>query len=202
MRFLSLPLMLLCLPLILAAAPATTQPTTAPATQALIEAHFSPEEKIAPTIVKLIDSAQHSIDVAAFEFSHPDIAAALIRANDRGVQIGFVMDYRESRLSTCRAKELIDAGIDVLTRHQRGVQHNKYMIIDEQIVMTGSYNYSPSADERNSENLLVIRDSPEIAAEFVKDFELLHKDTTRTRGTRREGSTTAPTAAPTSAPVP
>ena len=100
------------------APPATTQ-SASPTTQATIEAHFSPQEEIAPTIVKLIDSANHSIEVAAFTFSHPDIAKALLWLHDRGVQVQFVMDYTQSRLRTCLAGDLTNAGIEVLTRHRR-----------------------------------------------------------------------------------
>src|SRR5437764_13939479 len=106
-------------------APTTTPaPTTrpAPTTQSgiSVEAHFSPEEQVAPTIVKLIDNARHTVDIAAFSFTHPDIAAAAVRAHQRGVRVRFLMDYTQSRLTYCRAADLIDAGIEVRTRHRRG----------------------------------------------------------------------------------
>src|SRR6266705_3321017 len=73
-------------------APATRQPaTTQP--RPIIETHFSPEEQIAPTIVKLIDGAQKTLDIAAFSFTHPDIAAATVRARRRGVRVQIIMDY-------------------------------------------------------------------------------------------------------------
>src|SRR5687768_5178348 len=73
----------------------TTAPASAPATQAgvIIETYFSPKDKIGPIIVKLIDGAERSLDIAAFTFSHRDITHAIIRADQRGVKIRFVMDY-------------------------------------------------------------------------------------------------------------
>ena len=168
--------------------PATAPfPTTAPAPTTargptsqpglIIETYFSPKHRIAPIIVKLIDNAERSLDVAAYTFSHRDIALAIIRAHERGVRIRFVMDYTQSRLVTCRAIDLIDAGIEVRTRHRRGFQHNKYIIIDQAIVLTGSFNFAPSADDRNTENVVVLRNAPEVLAAFVANHDTLMADT-------------------------
>lgn len=160
----------------------TTAPTTAPETtqpSVIIETHFSPKEEIALTIIKLMDGAEQSIDIAAFAFTHPDISAAAIRAHQRGVKVRLLMDYTQSRLKNCRATDLIDAGIEVRTRHRRGFQHNKYIVIDEMILLTGSYNFTTSADARNTENLLVIRNAPEIVKAFLDDYQTLNADSLR-----------------------
>jgi phosphatidylserine/phosphatidylglycerophosphate/cardiolipin synthase-like enzyme len=162
----------------LAESPATA---TAPTTQAgvSIETYFSPKDKIAPIVVQLIDGAERTLDMAAFTFSHRDVAMAIIRAHERGVKIRFVMDYTQSRLVTCRAIDLIEAGIEVRTRRRRGFQHNKYLVIDQAIVLTGSFNFAPSADNLNTENVLVIRNAPEIVAAFVANHEKILADTLR-----------------------
>jgi phosphatidylserine/phosphatidylglycerophosphate/cardiolipin synthase-like enzyme len=180
-------LLLLCVPaLIIAAslpkvpaAPAT--PATAPAVAAndqaiSIEPHFSPEEAIAPTIVKLIDGTQHSLEIAAYAFTHPDIAAAVIRAHKRGVDVQIVMDMVEERDKTSVGPDLIAAGIPLRVRHKRGFQHNKYMILDRSIVITGSFNFTVSADERNAENIVVIRNAPKVEGAFAADYKLLVTD--------------------------
>lgn len=152
-------------------APTTASATTQPGIS--VETHFSPAEEIALTVVRVIDGAQHSVDMAAFSFSHPDITAALVRSHQRGVRVQFLMDYTQSRLATCRANDLLQAGIEVRTRHRRGFQHNKYVIIDESIVLTGSYNFTNSADDRNTENLLVIRNAPGVVRGFADDYRAL-----------------------------
>jgi phosphatidylserine/phosphatidylglycerophosphate/cardiolipin synthase-like enzyme len=86
--------------------------------------NFSPEEEIAPTIVKLIDNAQHSLDIAAFAFTHPDIANAVIRAHQRGVKVRTVMDMVNERQKYSLAPELIKAGIPLRVRHKRGFQRS------------------------------------------------------------------------------
>ncbi|CAN5606759.1 hypothetical protein BH09PLA1_BH09PLA1_15700 [soil metagenome] len=127
----------------------------------------------------LVDGAGISVDIAAYSFTHTDIANAIIRAKQRGVRIRFVMDYTQSRLKSCRATDLIGAGIDVRTRHRRGMQHNKYMVIDGEIVLTGSFNFSLSADARNTENLMVVRNAPQLVEAFLENYRALHADTLR-----------------------
>jgi phosphatidylserine/phosphatidylglycerophosphate/cardiolipin synthase-like enzyme len=162
------------------AAPASS-PASAPTTQPgiSIETFFTPKDEITPIIVKLIDSSQHTLDIAAFSFSHRDIAKAIIRAHERGVRVRFVMDYTQSRLTTCRAIDLIEAGIEVRTRHRRGFQHNKYIVIDQAVVITGSFNFSPASEAFNTENVLVIRKAPDVVTAFVADFETISADTLR-----------------------
>ncbi len=149
---------------------ATTQPAIS------IEPHFSPEEEIAPTIVKLIDNAQHSLDIAAFAFTHPDIANAVIRAHQRCVKVRMVMDMVNEREKNSLAPEIIKAGIPLRVRHKRGFQHSKYLIIDQSIIVTGSFNFTNSADDRNSENIVVIREAPKVERAFADDYELLVAD--------------------------
>jgi len=166
--------------ILLACAGATAEPpATAPATQPAIsiETYFSPQDEIAPIIVRLIDATEKSLDIAAFTFSHREITLAIIRAHERGVKIRFVMDYTQSRLITCRAIDLIEAGIEVRTRRRRGFQHNKYIVFDGEVVLTGSYNFSATADARNTENVLVIRNAPQIVSAFVQNHDSILADT-------------------------
>jgi phosphatidylserine/phosphatidylglycerophosphate/cardiolipin synthase-like enzyme len=159
-----------------AIAPATAPmlPATQPIVPAIsIEPHFAPEEVIGPLIVKLIDGAQHSLDIAAYSFTHTEIAAAVIRAHERGVHVRLVMDLMNASGRNSRIPDLIKAGIEVRIRHKDGDQHSKYLIIDQAIVVTGSYNFTARADERNSENVVVIRIAPKVDEEFAADYQML-----------------------------
>ncbi len=174
-------LLLLTVPVTILSISRSETPATAPivaATQPAIsiEPHFSPEEEIAPTIVKLIDNTQHSLDIAAFAFTHPDIANAVIRAHQRGVKVRMVMDMVNEREKNSLAPELIKAGIPLRVRHKRGFQHSKYLIIDQSIIVTGSFNFTTSADERNAENIVVIRNAADAEKRFADDYSLLVED--------------------------
>ncbi len=65
------------------------------------------------------------------------------------------------------------AGLDVHEDGNPGLMHHKVFVIDGQIVVTGSYNFTASAEKSNDENLVVI-DNPEIAAQFIKEFQRVY----------------------------
>src|SRR5688500_3582796 len=121
-------------------APVAASRVTAQPPRVLIETHFSPQEQIAPTIVKLIDEAQRTLDIAAFSFTRSEIGAATIRAHERGVRVRLVMDTTSAGGKYSTVPDLIKSGIPVRVRHKRGSQHSKYLIIDDSVVATGSYN--------------------------------------------------------------
>jgi phosphatidylserine/phosphatidylglycerophosphate/cardiolipin synthase-like enzyme len=147
----------------------TTQPDIAPAIS--IEPHFAPKEVIGPVVVKLIDGSQHSLDIVAYAFTRTEIAAAVIRAHQRGVQVPLVMDLNNASGRDSKIPDLIKSGIEVRPRHKDGEQNSKYLIIDQAIVVTGSYNFTARVDERNTENVVVIRNAPKVDEEFAADYQ-------------------------------
>lgn len=124
-------------------------------------------------VLRLIDGAQKSIKMMAYEFKAPDVIAALNRAADRGVKVEVVVDYRGNRGS----KPAI-AGIPAALRHgvqirvdsHYHIQHDKVMIIDDNTLETGSFNYTVTAEKANSENLLVLRNVPRIVRQYEQHF--------------------------------
>jgi phosphatidylserine/phosphatidylglycerophosphate/cardiolipin synthase-like enzyme len=137
-----------------------------------VEAFFCPQDECAQQLVKKIDSAQKSIYIAIYSFTQADIAGALISAKERGVEVKVVFDFDQSTNSSSVDEKLIAAGIAVARRNGSGYMHNKFSIIDGNIVSTGSFNYSNNADVRNDENLIFIS-SEDIAAKFKSDFDHL-----------------------------
>ena len=77
------------------------------------------------------------------------------------------MDLMNASGRNSRIPDLIKAGIEVRIRHKDGDQYSKYLIIDDAIVVTGSYNFTARADERNSENVVVIRNAPKVDEAFT-----------------------------------
>jgi phosphatidylserine/phosphatidylglycerophosphate/cardiolipin synthase-like enzyme len=138
-----------------------------------VETHFFPEEEISPTIIKLIDGSQHSLDIAAYAFTHTEIAAAVTRAHQRGVHVRMMMDLKNASGKDSRIPDLIKAGIQVRIRHKDGDQHSKCLIIYRSIVVTGTFNYTARADKRNSENIVVIRNAPKVDDAFAPGYHTL-----------------------------
>ncbi len=138
-----------------------------------LENYFSPDDHVAAHIVALIDQAQQSVVFAAFSFTSDAIADAMIAQAGRGVTVSGVMEeeqYRSNRGG--EFDRLRAAGVDVRLDGNVYNMHHKFIVIDDQVVITGSYNFSRSAEERNDENVLVIYD-PAIASLYREEFDRL-----------------------------
>lgn len=136
-----------------------------------IETYFSPDDHTADRIIELIQNAQQSIYFMAFSFTSDPIADAMIERANAGLDVAGVMETRQYNSNTGGEFDtLVEAGIDVLLDGNPNNLHHKVIIIDGQIVITGSYNFSRSAEERNDENTLIIYNA-EIAAQYLAEFE-------------------------------
>jgi phosphatidylserine/phosphatidylglycerophosphate/cardiolipin synthase-like enzyme len=121
--------------------------------------------------VDLIHGARENVQFLAFSFTSDDLADALLERYLAGVEITGVMESDQVESNTgSDYQRFRDAGMDVRLDGNPDQMHHKVIIIDGQIVVTGSYNFSRSAEEKNDENLLVIH-SPEIAALYMEEFQ-------------------------------
>ena len=141
----------------------------------LLDIYFSPDDNVASNLLDLIYNAQDSIDFLALSFTSDPRAEAIRARGEAGVAVKGVMD--DSGVDTNAGTEFDSfrqAGLDVRRDgNTRGLLHHKVIIIDGEIVITGSYNFTNSAETRNDENLLVIYDSyiaSQYLAEFQRDF--------------------------------
>ncbi|VVB75612.1 Cardiolipin synthase [uncultured archaeon] len=137
-----------------------------------VEVFFCPQDACADKMIQHIDLAKDSIYVAIYSFTHDGIAQALVRAKERGVDVRVVFDYDQSKISASDDELLQAAGILIAFRNGPGYMHNKFMVIDNSIVATGSFNYSQNADTKNDENLVFI-ESAVVAQKFKTDFDHL-----------------------------
>ena len=125
--------------------------------------YFSPNGGATEAIVRELGSAQHSIMVQAYSFTSAPIAKALLDAHKRGVKILAVLDKSNQTDKYSAATFLENAGIPVLIDAEHAIAHNKVIVIDDSTVLTGSFNFSKAAEEKNAENLLILKKSPELA---------------------------------------
>lgn len=134
-----------------------------------VETYFSPEDgdTIEARLVELIDNANTSIRVMAFSFTLDAVGTALVDALERGVGVEGVFETTGSLQG--QMPKLACAGANVRQDGNPDILHNKVFIIDEQIVVMGSFNFSASARDNNSENLLVIN-NPQIAQAFLGEW--------------------------------
>jgi phosphatidylserine/phosphatidylglycerophosphate/cardiolipin synthase-like enzyme len=136
-----------------------------------LEVYFSPDDGTAERLVELISQADESVYFMAYSFTSDEIAAALLDQVAAGVTVAGVFDASQVRSNTgTEFDHLLSEGAIVRLDGNPEKMHHKVIIIDEEILITGSYNFSASAEEKNDENTLVIH-SPNIAAEYLQEFE-------------------------------
>jgi len=123
-----------------------------------IEIYFSPQGGCTEAIVRGIDAARQSIYVQAYSFTSKPIAAALVAAHKRGVKINVILDSEQETTNYSEADFLIPEGIPTQIDAEHAIAHNKVMVIDDGVVITGSFNFTAQAEKSNAENLLIIRD--------------------------------------------
>jgi phosphatidylserine/phosphatidylglycerophosphate/cardiolipin synthase-like enzyme len=142
-----------------------------------VEVRFSPDDRPEAELVNLLDTAQKSIEFLAFSFTSNPLGDAVMRAQHAGVQVRGVMD--EGQSSSNIGSELTafrSAGLDVRLDGNPGQMHEKVFLIDREIVVFGSYNFSRSANESNDENLLIIH-SDVLAGLFAEEFARIYAQT-------------------------
>ena len=136
-----------------------------------LEIYFSPDDGVTDHLVELIQSAQQSIHFLAYSFTSDDIADAMLERARSGIQVAGV--FEENQVKSNRGDEynrLRSAGLDVRLDGNPRNMHHKVIVIDGQIVVTGSYNFSASAENNNDENTLVIFNA-QIASQFEGEFK-------------------------------
>ncbi|MBW1679440.1 MAG: phospholipase D family protein [Deltaproteobacteria bacterium] len=146
-----------------------------------VEVHFSPGGNIQNLIISKIDRAQEKVEVAMFAFTSKELAWALIRANNRGVKTRVILDggFIENEFSKHSFLYDREVKVKINLNHlpipgigkSYGKMHNKFAVIDGKTVITGSYNWTASAEERNEENLLIFPCSPCLAKIYEKEFD-------------------------------
>ena len=140
---------------------------------------FSPHGGGNALIVGTIDSAKKSIRMSTYSFTEPAIAKALLDAHKRGVDVSIVVDKehngRRATGAPSAAKFLSDNGVKVVLTRAYAIQHNKVIVVDNETVETGSFNFSRAAEKSNAENVLVISRCPKLAAEYLRDWDKLYQ---------------------------
>ncbi len=139
-----------------------------------VEVYFSPEDNVERHLIPVIENARTSIYFLAFTFTDDDLAKAIVDRYRHGVEVEGVIEKRNIDNSGSDYEAMREAGINVLPDGNPYVMHHKVMIIDEAIVVTGSYNFSSSASRSNDENLLIIH-SPELAAKYLEEFRKIQQ---------------------------
>lgn len=118
---------------------------------------FTPPQGVAQNIVKAIDQAQSEVLVQAYGFTHNAIAQAVVRAHRRGLTVHVLLDQKSESTNRYVIGLFQEAGVSMRMDGAHAIAHNKVIVIDAQVVVTGSFNFTNSAETRNAENVLILR---------------------------------------------
>ena len=132
--------------------------------------YFSPTGGCTQAITSELNKAKSSILVQANSFTSAPIAKGLVAAHERGVKIEIILDKSNLTAQYTSGPFVAKAGIPTKIDSVHDIAHNKVMRIDEEIVNTGSFNFTKSAEDKNAENLLVIRDKA-TAEKYIKNWQ-------------------------------
>jgi phosphatidylserine/phosphatidylglycerophosphate/cardiolipin synthase-like enzyme len=135
-----------------------------------ISVWFSPEGGAEAAIVNAIDDAKKSVDVLAYYFTNSTIAKALASAHQRGVKVRVVLDHSQETIAYSGATYLANQNVPTYVDAEHNISHNKVMLIDGGTIITGSFNFTRSAETENTENLLIITGRPKLYAAYAKNF--------------------------------
>jgi len=135
-----------------------------------VRAYFTPGDSPTAAIIEMLDNAKESVHVQAYSFTSAPIATALKRAHDRGVAVRVILDKSQKSDKRSSATFLTRAGIPVWIDSKHAIAHNKVMIVDKAIVITGSFNFTRGAEKRNAENLVIINNG-RIVNRYLTNWE-------------------------------
>ena len=133
------------------------------------EVYFSLSDNPQKAIIRNINQAEAFINIAMYVFTDREIALSLLDAQKRGVKVRVYLDRSQIESSYSVSRLLVQKGIKVRISTNNYIMHHKFAIIDNRLLLTGSYNWTFSANNRNDENLMVI-DDPEIIEIFQNQF--------------------------------
>lgn len=141
-----------------------------------IETYFSPDDQTERRLIELIQSATHSISFLAYSFTSDPIANAMLEKSAQGVKVSGVFEGSQYKSNAgTEFDRFSQAGLDVRLDGNPKNMHHKIIIIDQNIVIAGSYNYSYYAETRNDENTIILHD-PEIANIFEREFHRVFEE--------------------------
>jgi len=134
----------------------------------ILGAYFSPDGECEAKVIEWIGKANYTLHILIYSFTLDPVGDALIDAQAEGIDIKVV--FEKSQISQySEYSKLKDAGIPVRNDTNSKLMHHKVMIVDNAVVLTGSFNWSQNGQEYNNENLVILRDE-DVALNYSEGF--------------------------------
>jgi len=138
-----------------------------------IQNYFASEGNVAAKVADEIKNAKKSVHFMAFSFTEDGIGQAVIEKFNEGLEVKGVFENVGSGSQYSEYPKMREKGMDVKVDGNKYVMHHKVFIIDGEKVITGSYNFSNSAESKNDENIIMLENS-EIAETYEQEFKRIY----------------------------
>jgi phosphatidylserine/phosphatidylglycerophosphate/cardiolipin synthase-like enzyme len=138
-----------------------------------VEVYFSPEDGVAKYVLQRLAAAKRSIHFLTFSYTSSAIADAMVAQAQAGLPVRGVFERQNAGGTGSAFSRLRHGGVDVLEDGNCYILHHKLIVIDQQTVITGSYNFTNSAERDNDENLVIV-DDPALAHAYLEEFQRVY----------------------------
>jgi mitochondrial cardiolipin hydrolase len=151
--------------------------TLRPASDDIHESHhpqalFFPSDHALDRLVEILDNTRRTMDICVFTVTHDRLSRAVELAHRRGVKVRLLTDDDKAMDRGSDVIDLNQAGIPVRTDHSSAHMHHKFALLDNRTLVTGSFNWTRSAERENQENLL-LTDDPFVISQYAEEFDRL-----------------------------
>jgi phosphatidylserine/phosphatidylglycerophosphate/cardiolipin synthase-like enzyme len=140
---------------------------------ARVEVYFSPQDGVAKHVLQRLAAAKKSIHFMTFSYTADSTAEAMIAQSQAGLPVHGVFESQKAGGTGSAFSRLRQGGVDVLEDGNCYILHYKVIVVDERTVITGSYNFTNSAEKDNDENLVIV-DDPNLARAYIEEFGLVY----------------------------
>jgi phosphatidylserine/phosphatidylglycerophosphate/cardiolipin synthase-like enzyme len=138
-----------------------------------VEVYFSPEDGVAKYVLQRLAAAKRSIHFMTFSYTSSAIADAMVAQAQTGLRVRGVFERQNAGGTGSAFSRLRQGDVDVLEDGNCYILHHKVIVIDARTVITGSYNFTNSAERDNDENLMIV-DDPALARTYLDEFERVY----------------------------
>lgn len=116
------------------------------------------------------DNKAKKIDIAVYSINNDNIVEAVLKAHENGTKIHIVTDRTQAKGKWSKVNNIKDSGIPLRINRKHKIEHNKFAVFDNEVVVTGSYNWTNPATSKDSENCIFITDPK---GKFTERFQYL-----------------------------
>lgn len=145
---------------------------------ATFEIGFAPNRNAKEVVLSAIIEAKQQILIAAYSITNKEITHALAEKHDDGIDVQLVIDAAQNAIQEAyKAHEYLSGkGVPVYYSRCFSAMHHKFMVIDAISVQLGSFNYTEAAEKRNAENVIYLRNVPDMARAYQAEWETMAED--------------------------